>query len=347
MKLLICCVMMLSAQTVWAANASVTLLTGPETGTYYAFGKNIADVAAKAGQTVKVVSSNGSIDNIRQIVESRGYIGLGIVQSDILGFLKRSTNRKTQAVAERLTMVFPFYDEEVHVLARKTIKGLKDLNGKRVVVGEEGSGNMLTAMNIFALSEVKPAELLHMPPAEGVVAVLSGDADAMVFVGGKPVPLFANLADLKQAKGGKNAHLLDDIHLIPLDDQRVYAEYPPTRINKGDYPFVKETILTAKVTAVLVGYSMDAKRQSALCKPLQAVSGAIANALDGMQETGHLKWKEVNLYEDVTLWNRNTCVWDGGNFIPHIRTASPPMNGKNADLTKDLLDVVKRGSDKK
>jgi hypothetical protein len=344
MKLLVCLWMVFAASSAYAVNAPVTLLTGPETGTYYAFGKNIADVAAKAGQPVKVVSSNGSIDNIRQIVESRGTIGLGIVQSDILGFLKRSTSHNTKTVANRLSMVFPFYDEEVHVLARKNIKGLKDLQGKHVVVGEEGSGNMLTAMNIFALSEVKPARLLHMPPAEGVVAVLSGDADAMVFVGGKPVPLFANLADLKKAKGGKNAHLLDDIHLIPLDDQRVYAEYPPTRINKGDYPFVNETILTAKVTAVLVGYGIDAKRQPALCKPLQEVSGAIANALDSMHEKGHPKWEEVNLYADVTLWKRNSCVWDGGTFIPQIRTASPPMGGKNSDLTKDLLDVVKRGA---
>ena len=330
-----------------ASTDAIKIVTGPDTGTYYAFGHNIADLSPKNASPIKVISSNGSIDNIRQIVEGKGNIALGIVQSDILGFLKRSTSANTKRVADHLSMVFPFYDEEVHILARQNIKGLRDLEGKRIVVGEEGSGNMLTAMNILSLAQIKTGHLLHMPPAEGVVAVLSGEADAMFLVGGKPVPLFTNLSSLKEAKSGANAHLLDEVHLIPVDDQRVYAEYSPTRINKGDYPFMHETILTAKVSAILVAYGESAKtkRNARECSQLQEVSRLIAARLDTLKTTGHPKWKEVNLYADVTGWPRNPCIWEGKRFFA-APASQPVIKGKNAELTNDLLDIVKHGAAK-
>ncbi len=325
----------------------IKIVTGPDTGTYYAFGHNIADIAGKGTSSVKVIPSNGSIDNIRQIVEGKGTIALGIVQSDILGFLKRSTSSNTKKVADHLSMVFPFYDEEVHILARTSIKGLRDLNGKRIVVGEEGSGNMLTAMNILSLAQLKAGRLLHMPPAEGVVAVLSGEADAMFLVGGKPVPLFAHLSSLKEAKSGANAHLLENVHFIPIDDQRIYTEYSPTRINKGDYPFMQETILTAKVSAVLVAYGDNVRnggRHGRECGQLQEISRLIADKLEELKVKGHPKWKEVNLYSDVAGWPRNSCIWEGKRFFASPPALAPVAKGKNTELTNDLLDIVKHGA---
>jgi uncharacterized protein len=326
---------------------AIKIVTGPDTGTYFAFGNNIATLSGKTAP-IKVIASNGSIDNIRQIVEGKGAVALGIVQSDILGFLKRSTSKNTKKVADHLSMVFPFYDEEVHILARSDVKGLHDLQGKRVVVGEEGSGNMLTAMNILALSEVKAGRLLHLPPAEGVVAVLSGEADAMFLVGGKPVPLFSNLSALKGAKGGANAHLLESVHLIPIDDQRVYTEYSPTRLNKGDYPFMTETILTAKVNSALIAYGDrgKAKISAKECAPLQSVSRLIATHLEDLKASGHPKWKEVNLYADIAGWPRNGCVWEGKRFLgmPEAAAGAPTLTGKNTELTNDLLSIVKHGT---
>jgi uncharacterized protein len=330
------------------ATPSLQMMTGQETGTYSAFGKDIAGLAAKSGQSVKLIASNGSIDNIRRIVGSQGNIALGIVQSDILGFLQRSTNPNTKKIADHLTMVFPFYEEEVHILARKDLSGLRDLQGKRVIVGEQGSGNMLTAMNIMALSDIKAGKILHLPPAEGVVAVLSGQADAIIFVGGKPVPLFTNLAALKNTKGGKNAHLLENVHFISIDDQRVFAEYSPTRIHKEDYPFMQETILTAKVTAMLVSYGDATKTistDSPMCKPMQQLSRTIAEGLESLQQAGHPKWKEVNLYGEISRWKRNPCVWDGKRFIPAPPIVPSPAGADNA-LTNDLLDVVTHGAAK-
>src|SRR5690606_26851254 len=67
------------------------IVTGPKTGTYYAFGSDIARLAGKSNLTIEVKESEGSIDNIRRI-NSAENAALGIVQSDVLGFLARSKN---------------------------------------------------------------------------------------------------------------------------------------------------------------------------------------------------------------------------------------------------------------
>jgi uncharacterized protein len=320
--------------------ADAKIATGANNGTYIHFGKNIADVAKKKpyNMTVEVLESAGSIDNITTLTKAQDTPTLAIVQSDILGFLKRSKNENTQNIAKNISLIFPFYDEEVHILARTSIKGLRELQGKRVIVGEQGSGNMMTATNIMRIAEVTPTETLYTEPAQGIVALLSNKADALIFVGGKPVSLFQNLANLKHADKGKNAHLLEQVHFVPIDDQRVYSEYLPTRIEKEDYSFSDATVLTAKVSALLVTYDNG---KDAACEPLLNIAKAIANNMDWLIDNGHEKWKNVALYGKQDMWKNHPCIWKGNSFIPAI----PKIPEISDELSIDLLDVI-RNSDK-
>src|SRR5579885_3674855 len=179
------------------ADEPMAIVTGPKTGTYIAIGHDIAAVAEHAGLFLQVKSSDGSIDNIRRI-NSNENAALGIVQSDVLGFMARSRNPETMRMAEHLRMVLPLYHEEVHVLARKDIQSFAELENKKVVIGEDGSGHMLTSINLFAMTGVTPSELIKKSPPDGVLDLLDGKVDAVIFVGGKPVKLFKNLETLQQ-----------------------------------------------------------------------------------------------------------------------------------------------------
>ncbi len=332
--LLICAIICSLSYHAYAENRTINLATGASNGTYIEFGKDIAKVARKAPYNVdiNVLETAGSIDNIRELKKDNG-ITLAIVQSDILGFLQRSKNKNTREIAENIALIFPFYDEEVHILARKNITGLKDLQGKRVIVGQQGSGNMMTATNILHIAGITPSETLYTEPAQGVVALLSNNADALIFVGGKPVSLFENLSNLKKADKGKNAHLLEHVHFVPIDDQRVFSEYQPTRIEKEDYGFNDKTILTAKVTASLVTY--DTKRKED-CEPLLKVAKAIADNMDALAETGHDKWNNTALYAKTDTWKKHSCIWEKDSFIPAI----PQTPEISDELSIELLDVI-------
>ena len=288
------------------ADEPIAIVTGPKTGTYYAFGKDIAQALAEEKADLVIKSSEGSIDNIKRM-NSNENAALGIVQSDVLGFLARSQNPESSKMASRLRMVFPFYNEEIHVLARRDYQTLAELKDKKVAIGEEGSGNMLTAINLFAISAVEPAEMRKIPPAEGVVAVLRGELDAVVFVGGKPVRLFKNLEDLSKPDHEKFAGLLSGVHFLPLNQPRLLEEYRPATLTSADYSFISEPVPTVAVQAVLV--SFDVSGNKARCKQLGEFARALREKLPYLQEKGHSKWKEVNLDSTSGLWKKDGCAW--------------------------------------
>jgi uncharacterized protein len=288
------------------------VVTGPKTGTYYTFGKDIAGVAAKDGVEVDVKPSEGSIENIKRI-NSTENAALGIVQSDVLGFLSRSENPDSMRMASNLRMIYPFYNEEVHVLARKYISSFKELDGKKVAVGEDGSGNMLTAINLFSMMAINPSEMVKIPPAQGVVAVLKGDIDAVIFVGGKPVRLFKNLEDLTLPENQKYTAMLRHVHFLPLDDPKMLEEYKPATITPGDYRFVNRNVPTVSVEAIMVSYDFSKAMNPKRCETLGQLAKSIRRHLPELKVKGHAKWKEVNLDANSGLWQKDSCAWPKDN----------------------------------
>ena len=59
-----------------AAQGGLGIVTGPETGTYMAIGKDIAKIADREKLPVTLKPSSGSIENIRRIAESKGRLRL-------------------------------------------------------------------------------------------------------------------------------------------------------------------------------------------------------------------------------------------------------------------------------
>jgi len=304
-------------------NFSLKMVTGSTTGTYYRFGQEIQEALGQDGVAIEVDESTGSIDNIKNI--SRGEATLGIVQSDVLGFLQRSKEPQSRKLADNLHLVFPFYNEEVHILAGKHIRSLQDLRGKTIVVGPKGSGSWLTAINLLTLTNVKPAKSLREQAEKGLILVLKGQADAMVFVGGKPVTLFKNMDALREHDQYKD--LLKNVHILPLTDPRLLTEYAKSTITPEDYSFVTTPVETVAVTAVLVSYGTSEKDNSTRCQEIKAFSDSMFANVTDLKESGHSKWQEVELSADVGTWRREPC-----------------STSENGILENELLNVL-RGSE--
>ncbi|MDG4551414.1 MAG: TAXI family TRAP transporter solute-binding subunit [Candidatus Contendobacter sp.] len=307
----------------------IGMVTGSQTGTYIKFGNDIASVARTVGLDILVKDSQGSIDNIKRI-NSKENATFGIVQSDVLGFLSRSENPEMRQVASRLRLIFPFYNEEVHLFANKAITSFDGLQGKRVVVGEQGSGTWLTAMNLLQLTGVKPAELINLPPLQGVTAVLKGEADATFYVAGKPVSLFTKVGNLVTKP--EFAPLLANVHFVPLDDPRMLREYQPARIGSTDYEWLSGDVPTIAVKAVLMSFDFSGKRTpyfAQRCQQLAKLGQAIRTNIDTLRQTGHPKWKEVNLDEKVGVWPLDGCSRGGAKG-----------GGSNVDLSRELEKML-------
>jgi uncharacterized protein len=177
------------------AETFISIGTGGVTGVYYPAGGAICRLVNKDrsehGIRCSVESTGGSVYNVNTM--RAGELDMGVVQSDVqYNALKGEGEEFTDAgpYAE-LRAVFSLHPEPFTVLARADsgIETFDDLKGKRVNVGNPGSGQRSTmevlmeakgwTMDDFALaSELKSAEQAQ--------ALADNNIDAIVFTVGHP-----------------------------------------------------------------------------------------------------------------------------------------------------------------
>ncbi len=290
------------SMSVWA---DVGMVTGFKTGTYIQFGKDIALVAQKYGLKIEVKESEGSISNIERMTSNEN-AAFGIVQSDVMGFLMQ----REPDIAQKLSMIFPFYSEEVHILTRKEITQFSDLNGKSVSTGTHGSGSWLTFANLRHIMNVDPIdEITNLEPLDALIALLDGKIDAMIYVAGKPVKLFSKLELLYQNPEYKS--LIEKVHFLPLNDPKMLQKYyVASEITPSDYNWLKTRTPTIAVKALLVSYDFSTYQSQYYedrCKQINLLTTIIRDNLNYLKENGHEKWNAVDLDIKIGSWKQDTC----------------------------------------
>ncbi len=130
------------------------IISGGLSGTYIRIAVDIASVFDSTGQPLRIlpIVGVGSLQNISDILNIRD-VDIGIVQSDVLAFLRRNAS---PGLEQNIGYLAKLYDEEVHILAKGDIASVTDLSGKTVNVDAKGSGTALTASVIFEALGVKP-----------------------------------------------------------------------------------------------------------------------------------------------------------------------------------------------
>ncbi|HXV24765.1 MAG TPA: TAXI family TRAP transporter solute-binding subunit [Alphaproteobacteria bacterium] len=296
--------MLLPVTPVAAQDYETSIVTGGAKGTYIQFGRDIATIAAECGRTLNVHESAGSIENVLA-VRDRPLTQFGIAQSDVLEYVRtfQAEDPTLARAAKGIRIVFPLYDEEIHVLARREIADLAGLAGKRVSTGVEGSGNSLTASLLLDILKIEPAERVKLSPADSLAALLDGKIDAFFYVVGVPAALFA--------EGNIDPQRF---HLLPLKEAVLQELYTPAQIAAGTYSFQEEAVDVVAVKAVLLTYNWIPKRndyQASSCQTVADFSYLILSRLDRLRQTGHPKWKAVDLTALPPGWTVGNCVLDG------------------------------------
>ena len=285
------CFLIVFARPIFADKpVEIGIITGPKTGTYIRIAEDIARLVESEGLSVQVYDSNGSLDNIAAVFE-RPEVQLGLVQSDVLGYLQESQNRKLERVAQQVAMMFPLYNEEVHLLAKKEITSLDDLNHRVVAVGSKGSGTNLTSELLFEIANVWPQKKYLLSDEAALEWLEQGKIDALFSVSGFPVTLFENVDPQR-------------FHLVPLKEESVGGYYIHSTIPANVYTWQQGPVETIAVKAVL----MTAGFNNAYCETIDRLMQLIRENIDYFKREGHPKWKEVKLDYALNNWDRYGCV---------------------------------------
>ena len=179
---------------VQAQNNFITIGTGGVTGVYYPTGGAICRLVNRGrkdhGVRCSVESTGGSVYNLNTI--RAGELDMGVAQSDWQFHAYNGTSKfEDKGAFKELRAVFSVHPEPFTVVARTDsgIKSFADLKGKRVNIGNPGSGQrgtMEVLMNALGWSKGDFALASELKSSEQSQALCDNKIDAMVFTVGHP-----------------------------------------------------------------------------------------------------------------------------------------------------------------
>ena len=182
------------ASSAIANDKFITIGTGGQTGVYYVVGQSICKLVNRGTSKHHIKctapSTGGSIANINAI--KAGDQDMGVAQSDWQYHAYHGTSKfKDQGAFKDLRAVFSVHSEPFTVVARKDsgIKTFADLKGKRVNIGNPGSGQRATmgvVLDALGWKESDFALASELKSSEQAAALGDNKVDAIVFTVGHP-----------------------------------------------------------------------------------------------------------------------------------------------------------------
>ena len=238
------------------ATQFITIGTGGVTGTYYPTGGTICKFVNKRKEKTNIrcsiESTGGSVYNINAI--KSGELDFAIVQSDIVYQASKGIGEFKGEKFPKLRSILAIYPESFTLLTRRdaNINGIMDIKGKRINIGNVGSGNEATALALFKALNIKTSDLSYVGNLKSSAmpdALRDNKLDGYFYMVGHPT---ANIKDASNST---------DTKIVPIIGAKVdkfVKEHPyftKTDIPGGIYRGNPKEIPTFAVKAVLVANS--------------------------------------------------------------------------------------------
>jgi TRAP transporter TAXI family solute receptor len=227
---------------------TLTIATGFPDGLYSQFANHLKTELAKEKITLQIRNTGGSVDNLALINDPNSGIDLAIVQSGVGDPVK---------YPELLSLAGIFY-EPLWVWYRQpafakeggALTQLSQLQGKRISIGNDGSGTQILSNAILKLNEINAdlVKLEKLKPDEAIEKLQKGELDVALIVAAGEAPIL------------KKFYQIPGIRLMNFDQAEAYTRVLPyldrIDIPRGiisiahDQP--KQDIRTIASTATLV-----------------------------------------------------------------------------------------------
>lgn len=278
-KIFVLCLLVSLSQVSFS---QIHLLSGLEGGTYNSLANDIAKISSLK---VKVSTSNGSVDNIKQLM-SESDVSVTFLQYDVL-LTNEMMNPKLR---DQIRVYFPlFLDEEIHLITKKDseIDDLEDIRGLKVGVGIEGQGTMVTAQMIKNKTGVAWVDV-NIASNKAYDALKKGEIDAFFYVGGIPVNSLHKL--------GKDA----GIKMVNITHKNLEDMYRLKTIKKGTYAWQTAKVKTFAVPTLMVVRVDELTKEKEVS--INKLRTEIQSNLKKLEGEGHSKWKDVYLKNQKIRW---------------------------------------------
>jgi TRAP-type uncharacterized transport system substrate-binding protein len=157
---------------------TIIMTSGPKGSSFERYAERYAKILQRQGVTLKILPSEGSVENIKRLADPSSKVNVGFVQ----GGVKKDANTDKLVSLGSVSYVplFVFYRSGSHM------ERLSQLVGQRVAVGDVGSGSHTLSLVLLAANGIEPGgptKLLEMDSDEAARAILSSKVDAVFLMG--------------------------------------------------------------------------------------------------------------------------------------------------------------------
>ena len=173
---------------------TITIATGPEHSNFWNVAERYKKILARDGVTVKIVASEGSLDNLHKLVDSASGVDVAFVQGGIADSVNIEDLVSLGSVSYSPVSVFYRND--------KVVSRLSELTGKSIAIGLQGSGSRVLALTLLKASGIEPGgatKLLDMGGDEAADALSKGKIDVAFLMGESAAP--ATMGKLLRTSG--------------------------------------------------------------------------------------------------------------------------------------------------
>jgi TRAP transporter TAXI family solute receptor len=230
--------------------------TGSKSGVYFQVGRSICRLVNRnmAQTSCTPLETAGSVSNLANV--EGGSLEIGIVQSDIQhhAMHRSGSYRFVDTPHDNLRSLFSLYTEPFNLIARSDagISNLDDLKGRRINIGNMGSGQRATMEVVMRAKGWSTDDFQlasELPASQQSMALCHNRVQAMVYIAGHPNRSISKAIKLCKA-------ILVDVagaEIEELVSENPY--YAHTWVPAGTYPGVEKPVKTFGTLATVISSS--------------------------------------------------------------------------------------------
>lgn len=256
----------------------ITLATGVEGGAYDAFARKLAARLERDGLTVHLRSTKGSVENLQLLQAPDNDVSIALVQSGIV----RDDNSPLRSLGA-------LFQEPLWVFMRRdfNLSSMRDLRGRRIAIGPEGSGTRPIAQRVFELNGFPDGvDARPLGGEEAYAALQSGEIDIAMFISSPQSPFIQKLLGdrdlkfqgLKRVRAYQAAFprlttvtigegQLDLARNLPLEEYTLLAAVTTLVVNERFYSGFAPLILEAAQDVLRNGGALEIPGQFPAARP--------------------------------------------------------------------------------
>ena len=229
----------------------ITLASGGTSGTYYGFSGALAtrlNEVLNNDMKISVISTGASKANVQMVDSNDAQIA--ILQNDVMSYAYNASDMfEGQDPIRSFSAIASIYPESIQIIANKSITSIEQLRGKRVSVGDAGSGtefNTKQILKAYGMDMDTDIVKNNQNFADSCDSLKNGTLDAAFIVAGHPTVAVTELA----TNFDFNILSIDDAHADQLI--REYGFYAKVNIEKDSYPVLTSDVKTVAVMATFI-----------------------------------------------------------------------------------------------